>query len=163
MGITLDGKTLFELPIYRLSEDEYYKGLDKYYQKRKIPHSNTQYERSLNQNLYKDFGGYWKYNEIIGYLRFYKYANDVRCYYYKDDKKRIIKTRTKQFIPIDDTLYKISIKSSYSNNQIAEKLIEMVNYCSTLEDFSKRYIDRVLFDNTVNFIDWRRLIDLNNI
>lgn len=161
MGITLDGKTLFELPIYRVSEEQYYKSLNEHYEKRKIPHNNFLYEESLNQNLRKDFGGDWKYNEIIGYLRFYKYANDIRCFYYQDDRKRIIKTRKKQFIPIDDTLYKIIIIYSYDNQQIAEKITEMVDWCSTLPDIKKRYIDREIFDNTVNCIDWRVLLELD--
>ena len=40
MGITLDGKTLFELPIYRVSEDTYYKDFGEYYEKRKISHND---------------------------------------------------------------------------------------------------------------------------
>lgn len=164
MGMTLDGKTLFELPIYRLSEEQYYKSLNKHYEKRKIPYNNFLYEESLNQNLYKDFGGDWKYNEIIGYLRFYKYVDyfiNINCFYYDVDKKRIAKIRKKQFIPINDTLYKITIKSSYDNQQITKKITEMVNWCSTLPDVHKRYIDREIFDNTANCIDWRVLLELD--
>ena len=97
MGITVDGKTLFELPIYRVSEEQYYKSFSEHYEKRKIPHNNLLYEESLNQNLRKDFGGDWKYNEIVGYLRFYKYVDYsiyINCFYYKVNKKRITKTRT---------------------------------------------------------------------
>ena len=43
MGMTLDEKTLFELPIYRLSEEQYYKSLNKHYEKRKIPYNNFLY------------------------------------------------------------------------------------------------------------------------
>ena len=109
MGITVDGKTLFELPIYRVSEEQYYKSFSEHYEKRKIPHNNLLYEESLNQNLRKDFGGDWKYNEIVGYLRFYKYVD-----------------------------YFINIKSSYDNQQITKKIIEMVDLCSTLPDVYKR-------------------------
>lgn len=164
IGLTKDGKTLFELPIYRVSEDEYYKSLNEHYQKRKIPHNDPLYEESLNQNLFKDFGGDWKYNEIIGYLRFYKdvdYFIYINCFYYQINKKRITKTRTKQFIPVDDTLCKITIKSSYDNRKIAEKITEMVDYCSTLPAVHKRYIDREIFDNMVNCIDWRVLLELD--
>jgi len=163
MGITLDGKTLFELPIYRVSEDEYDKRFREHYEERKIPHNNLLYQESLNQNLHKDFGGDWKYNEIIGYFRFYKYVDyfiHINCFYYKVNKNRITKTRKRQFIPINDTLYKITIKSSYDNQQISNKIIEMVNQCSTLPDVEKRYIDREIFDNTVNCIDWRVLLEL---
>ena len=164
MGITVDGKTLFELPIYRVSEEQYYKSFSEHYEKRKIPHNNLLYEESLNQNLRKDLGGDWKYNEIVGYLRFYKYVDYsiyINCFYYKVNKKRITKTRTKQFIPIDDTLYKIIIIYSYDNQQIAKKITEMVDWCSTLPAVHKRYIDREIFDNTVNCIDWRVLLELD--
>ncbi len=164
MGITVDRKTLFELPIYRVSEEQYYKSFSEHYEKRKIPHNNLLYEESLNQNLRKDFGGDWKYNEIVGYLRFYKYVDYsiyINCFYYKVNKKRITKTRTKQFIPIDDTLYKIIIIYLYDNQQIAKKITEMVDWCSTLPAVHKRYIDREIFDNTVNCIDWRVLLELD--
>ena len=41
MGITVDGKTLFELPIYRVSEEQYYKSFSEHYEKRKIPHNKN--------------------------------------------------------------------------------------------------------------------------
>jgi hypothetical protein len=88
-----------------------------------------QLENTITEN-FEDFGGDWKYNEIIGYLRFYKYVDyfiNINCFYYEVDKKRIAKIRKKQFIPINDTLYKITIKSSYDNQQITKKITEMVN------------------------------------
>ncbi|GEM_PF-1778854 len=163
MGITLEGKILFELPIYRVSEDEYYKSFNDFYEKRKIPHNDSLYEENLNQNLLKEYGGHWKYNEIIGYLIFYKYVDyfiSINCFYYKVNKKRITKTRTKQFIPVDDKIYKITINSSFDNQIIAGEITDMVNYCSNLPDIRKKYIDRKIFDNTVNCIDWRALLEL---
>lgn len=162
MGITVDGKTLFELPIYRVSKETYYKKFNQFYEKRKIPNSDLEYEKKFNQNLSKVYGGEWKYNEIIGYLRFYKCANDIRCFYYKVDKQIIKKSRTKQFIPINDTIHKIVINSSFSNEQIVKKLNDMVDYCSKLLDINKRYVDRENFDNIVEHIDWKSFLKSEN-
>ena len=49
----------------------------------------------------------------------------------------------------------------YDNQQIAKKITEMVDWCSTLPAVHKRYIDREIFDNTVNCIDWRVLLELD--
>lgn len=162
MGITVDGKTLFELPIYRVSKETYQKNFNQFYEKRKIPNIDLQYEKNLKQNLFKVYGGTWKYNEIIGYLRFYKCANDIRCFYYKVDKQIIKKSRTKQFIPINDTIHKIVINSSFSNEQIVKKLNDMVDYCSKLLDINKRYVDRENFDNIVEHIDWKSFLKSEN-
>lgn len=57
MGITVDGKTLFELPIYRVSEEQYYKSFSEHYEKEKYLIITCYTKKSLNQNLRKDFGG----------------------------------------------------------------------------------------------------------
>jgi len=114
MGITVTGEVLFELPIYRLSKKQYNKKFKEYYEKNKIKNNDQEYERKINQSLKKTYGGDWKYNEIIGYFEFYKFSDDIRCAYYKVSTQKITKTRKKQFIKIDDTIYKVRIKKSYS-------------------------------------------------
>ena len=158
MGVTLDGKTLFELPIYRLSEKEYYQEFKKYYDKNKISNENPKIEEKLKEKSFKKFGGQWKYNEIIGYLRFYLLGNDIRCYSYKTDVNKIVRTRRKIFIPIDDTLRKITIRELYDNETIKSKIKEMVTDCEESLNSKKRYLDTEIFENLIDHMDWKSLI-----
>lgn len=160
MGVTLagTGKVIFELPVYRLSEKMYYDKFSEEYEKRKIPNDDPIYEEKINQNIFKDYGGAWKYNEIIGYLEFYTQKTDIRCAYYKVNVKRIVRTRKKQYEINDDTIYKINIVRRFTNEQLVSKIKGLVDNCISLDKFKNRYVDKTLFDNTVNYIDWHKLI-----
>ena len=49
-------------------------------------------------------------------------------------------------------------KKLFNSNEV---YTEMVDWRSTLPAVHKRYIDREIFDNTVNCIDWRVLLELD--
>ncbi len=131
MGITLTGRTLFELPIYRLSKASYNR-------------------ESLDGN--------WKYNDIIGYLQFYKWADDIRCAYYKGYDKKAIRNGKRLFYKVDDTLYKIMVKKSYSNEKLKINVKEIVDFCIKLKQFKTRFIDTSTFNVIVDCIDWKQYL-----
>ena len=86
---------LFEIHVYRLTENDYYDATQKYIDK---TNSNLQYPMDVDF-LLKQYGGSWQYNEIIGFLKFYQYgANQIRCEYWETDSSRKVKTRKKQFV-----------------------------------------------------------------
>jgi len=160
MGVTLagTGKVLFELPVYRLSEEMYYDKFNLEYEKRKTPNNDPISEEKINQNIFKDYGGAWKYNEIIGYLELYAQKSDIRCAYYKVNAKRIVRTRKKQYEIYDDTIYKIDIFRKYTNEQLIVKIKELVDNCILQDEFENRFVDRKLFDKMVDYVDWYKLI-----
>ena len=78
---------LFEIPIYRVSEDIYYEKLREY-----IANNTTEY--TSDSYLKKKFGGDWIYNEVIGYFKFYRYdKRQIRCEYWETDASNKVKTR----------------------------------------------------------------------
>tara|TARA_R110001583_G_scaffold159747_1_gene311608 strand:+ start:4673 stop:5122 length:450 start_codon:yes stop_codon:yes gene_type:complete len=144
-------KELFEIPIYRVSEETYYEKLRGY-----IVENTTEY--SSESYLRKQFGGDWLYNEIIGYIKFYKYdRRQIRCEYWETDALKKVKTRKKQFIRKSDNFSSIPFNADATNIE----LIERLNMC-IIDAISQLPINRVanreLLDITFEFIDWRKVL-----
>lgn len=139
-------KELFELPVYRLTKESYYQKFNEY--KSKQPSSmSDEYQLGL-------YGGAWKYNEIIGFLRFYISGNtQIRCVYTETDAKNKVKTRKKIFKERSHSFctYNINIKSS--NQKIIDTIEEAINHC--IVNLPKgRFVDRSLFDQTFKHTNW---------
>ncbi|MFB3079876.1 MAG: hypothetical protein ACE1Y4_17915, partial [Lysobacterales bacterium] len=80
-----------ELPVYRLSEDEYYEKRStdihsawKKYTSPITPSSRSIAKRlarrevKIHEHLRNAFGGAWRYNEIIGYVRLHLLSTQIR-------------------------------------------------------------------------------------
>ena len=123
---------------------------------------NSTNQNPLNQaHLRKEYGGDWKYNEIIGFLQFYRYGgNQIRCEYWDTDSIRKVRTRQKRFEKISDSYCNELFSKSESNLKLAQTMKNAVEHCETrLKMKNKNQIlDRELFDNTVDFIDWKSLL-----
>ena len=160
MGVTLagTGQVLFELKVYRLTEKKYNQDFKKYFEKHKLSNPNIEIEEKLNMNLLENFGGYWQYNQIIGYLEFYILGSDIRCAYYQGFNKKARRNGKRTFIIYDDTLFKVRIKKKYTNEQIIEKIRNIIKDCSIQKMLKRRYVDTVFFDNISSFVDWKSYI-----
>jgi hypothetical protein len=151
----LTKKYLFEIPVYRLAEKDYYKELSDYENginsELEVPLSNTY--------LKKQYGGDWRYNEIIGFLRFYRYGgNQIRCDYTETDAVRKTRTRKKVFEKISDNYCTESFTISSSNMDLVECVKSAVEHCEIRLKKKHRVLDKELFENTVDFIDWKSLL-----
>ncbi len=147
-------KSLFEIPVYRISEEQYYKKQNSY-----IEQSNQDKEYPIDKSyLSSKYGGDWRYNEIIGYLRFYKYgANQIRCEYWETEAKRKVRTRKKQFIMVSDSYCREPFAQSASNAELANVMKSAVEHCQIR--LKPRVLDRSLFDATVDLIDWQTFLN----
>ncbi len=144
-------KFLFELYIYRLKESDYYDSMMKH-----IGKINSKMEIPINtEYLRKQFGGDWQYNEIIGFLKFYQYGgNQIRCEYWETDSSRKVKTRKKQFIQISDSYCTEQFSKNDTNANLAKVMKSAVEHCEVRLKNKKRYIDKEIFNNTVDYVSW---------
>jgi hypothetical protein len=72
--------------------------------------------------------------------------------------KKIIRTRKKKFKIVQDTLSKITVSKSFSNEKLISKIRELVNTCVSKKEFNKRFIQREIFDNMVDCINWKKYL-----
>lgn len=122
----LKTKYLFELHVYRLSEDRYYSAMEEYIDK---VNSNIQLPMDSGY-LRNKYGGDWQYNEIIGFLKFYQYgANQIRCEYWETDSSRKVKTRKKQFIQKSDSYCERKFSKGDTNANLAAVMKNMASDC----------------------------------
>jgi len=103
----MSDKYFFDIPVYRIREEEYYEQRETYISEKLLegPLTKKEYEKFYSDNpglkrkaedhLIKVFGGPWTFNEIIGYIRLYFTGSQLRGEYWKVDAKRIVKTRKK--------------------------------------------------------------------
>jgi len=148
----LKTKYLFELHVYRIQETEYYSAMKKYMDK-----INSKMQIPIDRGyLRKQYGGDWQYNEIIGFLKFYQYgANQIRCEYWETDSSRKVKTRKKQFIQKSDSYCREAFSKSDTNINLAKTMKNAVDHCEVILKKKNRYIDKELFNNTVDHVAWR--------
>jgi hypothetical protein len=145
----LKTKELFELPIYRLKEDEYNESLREHIDKNSL--MPAEYSR-------KDYGGDWQYNEIIGFLRFYVSGKrQIRCEYWQTDAKRKVRTPKKQFIMTSDSYCAQNFNPSASNEDLKTIIISCINHCKGQLN-KNRHVDERLFRETFDYIDWSSLL-----
>lgn len=151
--VVLTCSGLFEISVYRLGESDYYNKLSAH-----ITNLNAGKQYPLGENyLRADYGGDWRYNEIVGFLRFYRYgASQVRCEYWETDAKKKVRTRKKRFIKTSDRYCNEHFSMESSNSELAGVMKSAVDHCEVR--LTKRVLDRVLFDRMVDFVDWRTLL-----
>lgn len=154
---------LFDIPIYRISPSKYSENLKDYINQ----NSNDKSPPWYHDFLVNNYGGSWKYNEIIGYIRFYTNPTfDRRILgelWLIKSKTLYRKTRRKIFELISHKCgFEIdSYRYEKKNN---EEIFELLS--STLEhlrntEFKKYYLDDSLFKSTGPFINWKKLLNLN--
>ena len=146
-------KNLFEIPVYRLSENNYYEKMRDH-----ISQTNQDKEYPMDEGyLRKQYGGDWRYNEIIGFLRFYRYGqNQIRCEYWETDAKIKVRTRKKQYYQVSDSYCAEKFAPNSSNEELAKTTKSAVEHCE--QRLKRRVLDRELFDATVELIDWKALL-----
>lgn len=151
----LKTKYLFEIHVYRLKENDYYDAMKKY-----MDNINSKLQIPIDTRyLRKKYGGDWQYNEIIGFLKFYQYgANQIRCEYWETDASHKVKTRKKQFIQISDSYCTVLFSKKNTNSNLAKNMKSAVEHCEVRLFKKGRYINKEIFNNTVDHISWHDVL-----
>jgi hypothetical protein len=101
----------FDISVYRLKEDRYNAEMDAYIERVMYPPGDpwSEQTRALHKrqphlrvtfedHLWRSYGGMWRYNEIVGYIRLHFLGSQIRGEYTSAIKKRAVRTRTKTFM-----------------------------------------------------------------
>ncbi|MGA2365608.1 MAG: hypothetical protein ABSG12_08955 [Steroidobacteraceae bacterium] len=158
----------FDLPVYRLSAEQYYAERDAYI-KRIIFRTDTAEEPDLQQrekatprindafrnHLTEKYGG-WEFNEIIGYIRLHFLGSQIRGEYFAVDRKRIVRTRTKTFEYKTLKLApEIDIAQPCGTGEVLGAIQQYIQACKA--ELPQRFIDTSNFDKLAPHIAWGNL------
>lgn len=152
-------KDLFEIPVYRLSKDKYYQKMETFIKAELLSIDDPAIKMKLTSSLRDKYGGNWEYNEIIGYLKLYKWGSKLRVYYYETNSKRKVKTRKKNFVKISDKYADRQIYATWTNNELIKEIKGIISQCEDIlkSDNKNFYLDRTIFDSLVDKIDWKNI------
>lgn len=161
----------YDVPVYRVAEDDYYRARDEFVEKTMYPgptnHNEAlrdlRKERSAQEAFMKEhcsnvYGGQWKFNEIIGYIRLHFCGTQIRGEWYRVKAKRIVRTRRKIFEWHDWKLaLEIDVPSHADDKQIFELIMKYLRNCNT-ELQEKRFIDTSLLETIGPHVRWRDIM-----
>jgi hypothetical protein len=159
----------YDIPVYRLSEERYYRERDEYIDGALFPTDspNSQLLRdretadpncniAFRDHLQRAYGGCWTFNEIIGYIRLHFLGSQVRGDYFSVQKKRIVRTRTKV---LECRTWKLApeveIPYPHTSQGIYSAVLEYLADCR--KKLPGRYLDTELFEVMGKHVDWLRL------
>lgn len=157
------GDYFFEIPIYSMSEEDYYKrtenALQKEIKKYNLTKDNPNYE-DVTDILKRQICREWEFNQIIGYLKLYRLNSKIYADFWKIDKKRmILKLDNKVFrYQCSSPDWDIDLEKLTTSKSIFEKLMkELPNDRKKL--YKKYYIDLSILKEVGPHINWIELLD----
>lgn len=159
----MEQKLIFEIPIYSMREDKFYKKW-KIYKDKSIKHFLELNDELGDYELWFDKFNFpksvWKYNQIIGYIQIFIKEKDVifdlwlcrdKKYFYNTTKKHFI-----EYMPTNGLHF-------FTNNMRDEEIkVEMNKFLKMIEkDFIKKnmYLDKTIYNNLINIINIKNMVN----
>ena len=156
----------FDLPVYRLPRDKYYAAREAYvdsivYQigtpseafMRQREKDDPGFFITIRDHLIKKYGGCWRFNEIIGYVRLHFLGGQIRGEYFAVDAKRVVRTRKKTLEYKSHKLApEVDIETPYGKPEILTAVRRYIEDCKA--ELPDRSIDTENFETLAPHVDW---------
>lgn len=162
-------KYFFEIGVYSLDEDSFYKEYET--RKRKYFEWFFQYSGRIapdripssfawaEQHLFEKYGC-WPCNQAIGWIRLYVMGEQIRGEYYFVDAKRIRLLMKRKF-SWHGNAFELHVSPEDSSAKIASDLETELRRLAKEKPFRGRHIDLEALMEIAPFIEWRQLIGQN--
>ncbi|HVB20648.1 MAG TPA: hypothetical protein VNG51_01705 [Ktedonobacteraceae bacterium] len=164
----------FEIPIYRVSQEQYGKEVETEKEKLLGPLRNLWNKSSLKpveeseayqhikNNFDREHGTHiWRYNQAIGWLRLFTSDHcHIRIDYYWIKERITKKLKNKNFrYYFEVKTFQLDILPTMTSRDIYLLLKPRIEEIMRKEPFRKYYIDLEPFQHIGPYIDWRALLD----
>jgi len=160
-----------DLPVYRLAEDHYVADqnahIDAVMTEHPLPDTPehpctatdlSEPDSAMRDHLWTSYGGAWRYNEIIGYIRLHFVGTQVRGEYWRVGTKRIVRTRKKVFEWRNWKLApETDIPVEADSAEIFRLVLEQVAQCRS--ELNGRFVDTESLETLGPYLNWRALLD----
>jgi hypothetical protein len=161
-------RAFFDIPIYRVSKDEYAAEFDQYMNKldnkegpeaaalRKKLDQEDPESAEQRRDIFRDsFGGAWQFNEIIGYIRLDFLGSQVRGKLWMANVKRVVKTRKRQLVQRSSEVVPVDIPRNATNDDVFRTIVRYLEAAKA--KLRPYYVDTLIFDRIGPYVDWNRL------
>lgn len=123
-----------------------------------IEESDSRFRTDMEDLVVKSYGGAWRFNEIIGYIRLHFLGTQVRGEYYSVRRKRIRKTRRKQFEYLTCKLApEREFIDSSSSDAIYSTVLGYIDDCR--KELEGRHVDSSGLETIGPHVNWMALYD----
>ena len=152
-------KYIYDVAVYRLREADYYAQRDAHVEQvlganRATPEADS----AFRAHVEKSYGGPWRFNEIVGYIRLFLLGSQVRGEYFRVDARRIVRTRRKTLWLVAHKLApEQEIPSGATSAQVLAAIRQYLDMCG--KEIPGRHMDLATFDAIAPHVDWRSLLD----
>lgn len=167
----MGNRYFLDLPIYRIAEDRYFRERETFIEKglysvnseklhsglQSIYEANPQFADAARDRLATSYGGIWRFNEIVGYVRLYFLGTQIRGEHYGVRRNRLVRTRTKTFEFIHWKLAtEVNVPNPITDEGIYRAVLEYVERCRA--EFPRRHIDSEPLVVLGEHLRWRELL-----
>ncbi len=159
----MEQKTLFEIPIYAMSEKEF----NKRWNKKKAElydmfissgHSDESAKSGIKMLCFPRY--LWKYNQIIGYIRISISIHDIWFDVYRSlDKIYYADSRQKHFIENIHANGTHFYVSKQSDEEIKREIREMLKEIEKEHLRKNFYVDYSTFDNILEYVNIQEIMN----
>jgi hypothetical protein len=148
--------------VYRLPESDYHEDQDRYVQAQLDRAGGTtrdaDIQRGIREHARQSYGGPWRYNEIIGYIRLHFLGSQIRGDYFVVQAKRIVKTRRKIFWRVSHKCApEVEIPKVATSAAIFGAINSYVQRCR--RELRGRFIDDSDLMALGKYMDWKGLYE----
>jgi hypothetical protein len=121
-----------------------------------VGHRDEEMDASFRDHLQKVYGGCWRYNEIVGYIRLHFLGSQVRGEYFGVACKRMVRTRRRVLQYKGWKLApEVEVQFPVSNKKILAAIRQYLQDCGN--ELPGRYIDTEMFEAVAGHINWKAL------
>lgn len=155
-------KFFFEIPIYRCTfeahteliareKDEYLRciGADPITKPDSYANSVASFDK---ERWYS-----WRFNEVVGWLRLYRYGSQIRGELWFVRSKRLLPRGQKNYEYFGKA-FELHFSPTDSDDQIATALLDELQKLQGTRQFKKRFIDLECFQTAALLIQWGKLL-----
>jgi hypothetical protein len=161
-----------DVPIYRTTKAKYNEDLKKYIrtnlyrnldltmqEAKAVFKEHPEYEARRICMLEREFGGCWRFNEIVGYIRLFFLGYQIRGELWRVNVKRFVRTRRKTFFHQPGFRPEVNISIDSSNQEIFDCIVKLLN--RVRPRFKGRFVDSSIIEHIGPYIDWNSLLRKN--
>ena len=162
-------KILFDVPVYRLTKEEYETQQDAYidqnisdgnYYVQKMYRREPDVKRQTENYLWESYGGGWLFNEVIGFIRLFFLSTQIRGEYWPVTVKRIKRGRRKVFRPCGyEVTHGEKIPQGSSSQEIFNLILKFLARVNREKELKNCHIYTSLLKNIGMHMDWNALLE----
>ena len=161
-------KVFFDIPVYRRTQEEY-EAEQKAFIQQQMSEGGEAFEKMCRcdpkqikfwkNHFWEIYGGCWRFNEIIGFIRLHFFFTQIRGEYWRVTAKKILRTRKKHFAFFDPKVtFEEEIPARSTNAEIFALIQKYLARAQNERHLKRFHIDKSVFENIGRHIDWNGMM-----